>query len=75
MLLEKNVLVPVNDGHHLRANVYRPEHAGRFPVLMSLGIYGKDIHFADGYKAQWEKLQKLNPAICGDGSSGRYLRW
>jgi len=75
MLIEKNTLVPVSDGHHLRANIYRPEQDGRFPVLMSLGIYGKDIHFADGYKLQWDKLQSLNPAICGDGSSGSHLRW
>ena len=75
MLVEKNTLVPVSDGHRLRANVCRPEQAGRFPVLMSLGIYGKDIHFADGYRPQWEKLQVLNPAIASDGSSGEHLRW
>jgi predicted acyl esterase len=75
MLIEKNTLVRVGDGHHLRANIYRPEQDGRFPVLMSLGIYGKDIHFADGYKLQWDKLLSLNPAICGDGSSGKHLRW
>ena len=39
MLIEKNTLVRVGDGHHLRANIYRPEQDGRFPVLMSLGIY------------------------------------
>jgi hypothetical protein len=75
MVVEKNTLVPVSDGHHLRANIYRPEQHGRFPVLMSLGIYGKDVHFADGYKLQWDKLQALNPAISGDGSSGKHLRW
>jgi uncharacterized protein len=75
MIVEKDVLVPVNDGHQLRTNIYRPEADGRFPVLMSMGIYGKDVHFADGYKLQWEKLQTLNPGLCRDGSSGHYLRW
>jgi predicted acyl esterase len=75
MRVEKNVLITVSDGHGLRANVYRPEQDGSFPVLMSLGIYGKDIHFADGYKPQWERLLKLNPSLCDDGSSGKHLRW
>ncbi len=75
MLVEKNMPVPVGDGHQLRANIYRPDRSGRFPVLMSLGIYGKDIHFADGYKPQWEKVSTLNPTIGDEGSSGRHLRW
>ena len=75
MLVEKDVLIPVNDGSYLRANIYHPASYGRFPVLMSLGIYGKDIHFADGYKPQWEKLLVLNPQLCDGGTSGKHLRW
>ena len=75
MIIEKDVAVPVNDGHVLRANIYRPASSGRYPVLMAMGIYGKDVHFADGYKPQWEKLQELNPDIGRDGSSGEHLRW
>jgi uncharacterized protein len=75
MIAEKDVLIPVNDGHRLAANVYRPNEDGRFPVLMAMGIYGKDVHFADGYKPQWERIQKLNPGLCRDGSSGAFLRW
>jgi uncharacterized protein len=75
MLVENDVPVPVNDGHRLRANIYRPPTDGRYPVLMSMGIYGKDVHFADAYKPQWEKLQTLNPGLCRDGSTGKYLRW
>ncbi|MGZ5999260.1 MAG: CocE/NonD family hydrolase, partial [Rhizomicrobium sp.] len=75
MIVEKDVTIPVNDGHRLRANVYRPPGNGRFPVLMSLGIYGKDVHLADAYQPQWEKLKTLNPGLSQDGSSGKYLRW
>src|ERR1700722_11263278 len=75
MIVEKDIVIPVNDGHKLLANLYRPDAGGRFPVLMSMGIYGKDIHFADGYKPQWEKLKILNRGLSRDGSSGRYLRW
>jgi len=33
MLLEQNTDVPMRDGAILRANVYRPNAGGRFPVL------------------------------------------
>ncbi|MFT8244992.1 CocE/NonD family hydrolase [Roseomonas sp. BN140053] len=74
MIVEKDAGIPVNDGHVLRANIYRPPGPGRFPVIMTQGVYGKDVHFADGYAAQWEKLHKLHPDVFA-GSSGRYLRW
>jgi uncharacterized protein len=76
MNVDKNVAIPMKDGNVLRANVYRPAAgAGRFPVLMAQGVYGKDVHFEDAYSTQWQKLQKLCPTLCSDGSSGRYLRW
>jgi predicted acyl esterase len=75
MRVDKNIGIGVNDGTVLRANVYRPDGESRYPVLMSMGIYGKDVHFADAYGAQWDKLLALNPHVCADGSSGRYLRW
>src|SRR5437763_5314727 len=75
MRIDKDVGIPVNDGTVLRANLYRPPEGGEYPVLMSMGIYGKDVHFADAYTAQWEKLLELNPGLCANGSTGRYLRW
>lgn len=75
MIFEKDVAVPVSDGNVLRANVFRPARAGRFPVVMAQGIYGKDVHFADAFKPQWEKLLTLYPDLCRNGSTGRYLRW
>jgi predicted acyl esterase len=75
MIVDKDVPITVSDGAVLRANVYRPAAAGRYPVLMAMGIYGKDVHFEDGYRAPWDKLLTLNPDIARNGSSGRYLRW
>ncbi len=75
MIVERNIAVPVGDGTVLRANLFRPPGEGRHPVIMALGIYGKDVHFADAYEAQWTVLKALNPEIDTDGSSGRYLRW
>src|SRR5262249_61941688 len=43
MLVEQDTAVPMRDGAILRANVYRPEAHGRFPVLMTFGPYGKDV--------------------------------
>ena len=75
LLREKNVRFSANDGVVLSANVYRPEAEGRFPVILAHGIYGKDVHFADGYKLLWDKLQELHPTLFKEGTSGRYARW
>jgi len=75
MRVEKDVGIEMRDGLVLRANVFRPDAEGRYPVILAHGVYGKDVHFADGFKAQWEKLIKIYPGIESDGSSGKYLRW
>ena len=75
MLVEKDAAIPVDDGTVLRANVFRPDAPGRYPVVMAQGVYGKDIHFADGYPAQFKRLLAVYPGLCSDGSSGRWLRW
>jgi predicted acyl esterase len=75
MKVEKDVGIPMRDGVVLRCNVYRPSADGRFPVIMAQGVYGKDVHFADAFKPQWEKLLQIYPDLCRNGSTGRYLRW
>jgi uncharacterized protein len=42
MIFERNMPVTMTDGVALRFNIYRPEKAGHYPVLMSMGPYGKD---------------------------------
>ncbi|HSQ04161.1 MAG TPA: CocE/NonD family hydrolase [Burkholderiales bacterium] len=42
MTLEKDVDIPMRDGARLKADVFRPEGEGRFPVLINMGIYQKD---------------------------------
>lgn len=75
MLVEKDAAIPVDDGTVLRANVFRPDAPGRYPVVMAQGVYGKDVHFADGYPVQFKRLLAVYPGLCSDGSSGRWLRW
>jgi predicted acyl esterase len=49
--VENDVHIPMRDGGELSANVFRPDAEGRFPVIMTLGPYPKDIHFKD-----WDRL-------------------
>lgn len=76
MIFERNVEVPMSDGLTLRANVYRPDQAGRFPVVMLHGPYGKDTRDADApaYQDAWNKLVAGNPELCKT-SSCRFIRW
>ena len=42
MLMEKDVPVKMRDGVTLYLNVFRPDKPGKFPVVMSADVYGKD---------------------------------
>jgi predicted acyl esterase len=57
--IERDVEIPTRDGSVLVANVFRPDADGRFPAIMTLGPYPKDIHFKDwdriGFYAQIEE--------------------
>ena len=39
---EKNIEIPMRDGTVLRANITRPDAAGRFPVLLERTPYNKE---------------------------------
>ena len=75
MIVEKNIPIHLSDGAHLMCNVFRPPLAGHYPVIMSFGVYGKDVHFEDGFHPQWQKLKAVYPEIDQGDSSGEYLRW
>ncbi|TCT08066.1 CocE/NonD family hydrolase [Aquabacter spiritensis] len=75
LVFEKDVGIPVSDGLVLRANLFRPMAEGRYPVVLAMGIYGKDAHFGDAFKSQWDNLLRIYPDLCANGSSGHYLRW
>ena len=77
MIFERDVIVTMTDGLKLRANVYRPEKEGRFPVVMLHGPYGKDTHLRDiagYYKQVWGHMTKSLPQLC-QSSSCRFIRW
>ncbi|MEY2620293.1 MAG: hypothetical protein RIT26_113, partial [Pseudomonadota bacterium] len=41
IILEKDVDIPMRDGTLLKADVFRPAKAGRYPAIMNLGPYQK----------------------------------
>ena len=69
MMLDKDVAVPMRDGAVLRANVFRPREAGRFPVLMTFGPYGKDVHIKQFMPAAWELLTTRHQDILATTSA------
>jgi len=40
---EKDIFIPVRDGTRLCVNIYRPDAGGRFPALLAVGGYGKEL--------------------------------
>jgi hypothetical protein len=74
VLFEKNVLIPTDDGALMMSNVFRPEAEGRYPVLMSMSIYGKDIHTRDFNPEVWEEMVAHIPGLC-ESSSCAYHTW
>jgi predicted acyl esterase len=61
------------DGTVHRADLYRPVEDGRFPVIASLGAYGKNHPFQEPpYTSLWEALVAEYPEVL-DGSSGRHV--
>jgi uncharacterized protein len=68
MRLDKDVGVPMRVGDALRANVFRPEEPGRYPVLVTLGPYGKDVHISQFMPSAWERIEKNHPEILAASS-------
>ncbi len=65
LIFEHDVAIAMRDGLELRGNVYRPSTSGTYPVLLTVGPYGKDIHFRD-----------YNPkAYAGIAEQGPYMNW
>ncbi|HUZ74884.1 MAG TPA: CocE/NonD family hydrolase [Stellaceae bacterium] len=72
MVLDKNVGVTMRDGAVLRANVFRPKEPGRYPVIMTFGPYGKDVHLSEFQPAAWQVVKNRYPQILQQ-SSCKYL--
>ena len=66
--------IPVDDGLVLRADVYRPIEEGRYPVILTYGVYAKGVAYQEGYPHQWQKMIEDHPEIL-EGSTNKYQNW
>jgi hypothetical protein len=74
MLIDWDMPIVMDDGVVLRCDVYRPPAEGRYPVIMTLGPYGKQLHFEDGYAFQWHLMCAEHPDV-PTGSTNKYQVW
>src|SRR5438105_3619735 len=74
MRIDWDVPIPMDDGLVLRADIFRPVKAARYPVILSYGPYGKGLAFQDGYPSAWERMASQHPDVTA-GSSNLYQSW
>jgi uncharacterized protein len=74
MRIDWDVPIKMDDGLVLRADVYRPNKEGRFPVVMTYGPYAKGLAFQDGYPSAWDRMVERHPDVAA-GSSNKYQAW
>ncbi len=74
MRIDWDTPITMDDGLVLRADVFRPIAAGRYPVLLSYGPYAKGLAFQDGYPTAWAAMAKAHPDVVA-GSSNLYQSW
>jgi uncharacterized protein len=74
MRIDWDAPIEMDDGVVLRADVFRPETPGTYPVILSYGPYGKGLSFQQGYKANWARLAQAAPEVL-EGSSCKYQCW
>jgi len=74
MRIDWDVPVEMDDGLVLRADVYRPDDDGRYPVILSYGPYAKGLAFQEGYPSAWDRMVEEHPDVAA-GSSNIYQNW
>ena len=68
--IERNVPVPMRDGIILRANIYRPDRGGPYPVLVTRSPYGAKESFDNFVRAGYIVVSQ--DARGRYGSEGKY---
>jgi uncharacterized protein len=75
MIVHRDLPIPMDDGIVLRADVFLPPEPGAFPVVMSLGPYGKALPFqSEWFATRWERLLADHPDVAA-GSSCTHMNW
>jgi len=74
MRIDWDAPIAMDDGLVLRADVFRPPRAGRYPVILTYGPYAKGLAFQEGYPSAWERMAEKHPDVTA-GSSNKYQNW
>ena len=74
MVIERDLALQMDDGVSLLADVFRPDSIGKFPVIITMGPYGKNLRYQDGYASQWKWLVERHPEIL-NGSTCSHMAW
>ena len=74
MRIDWDVPITMDDDLVLRADVYRPDDGGRYPVLLSYGPYAKGLAFQEGYPSAWNRMATEHPDVV-EGSTNKYQNW
>ncbi|KHA54091.1 CocE/NonD family hydrolase [Sulfitobacter geojensis] len=74
MRIDWDVPITMDDGLVLRADVFRPQEEGKYPVLMTYGPYAKGLAFQTGYPSAWNKMVSEHPDV-PHGSSNIHQNW
>jgi predicted acyl esterase len=74
MRIDWDMPIEMDDGLVLRADIFRPLKRGRYPVILTYGPYAKWLHFEDGYRTAWKRMEEKHPDVMA-GSSNKYASW
>jgi predicted acyl esterase len=74
MRIDWDVPIEMDDGNVLRADIFRPDKRGRFPVIMSHGPYAKGLAFQEGYGTAWNIMIETFPEVA-QGTTNKYANW
>ncbi|MBA2933897.1 CocE/NonD family hydrolase [Sphingomonas sp. CGMCC 1.13654] len=72
MQIDWDVPIPMEDGTLLRADVFRPDGAGLYPVIMTHGVYGKGLPI-ERFRQRLLAQRERHPLLKQDDLTGADL--
>lgn len=66
--------IEMDDGLIVRADIFRPEADGQYPVILTYGPYAKGLSFQEGYPMAWDRMAEQHPDVTA-GSTNKYQAW
>ncbi len=56
LIFDKNVDIVLSDGGLCRANVYKPLAPGKYPAILTMGPYGKDVPYSEFHVRSYSEI-------------------